>query len=103
MHEMAHVLGLQHVDVSSEIMFPTATSRVAEFGPGDLTGLYAIGAPAGCLAQPDPWWLRSSMVGTAAAGAHPTTADDVALGVVALPTDPAAGVVAPPPLHCSIT
>jgi hypothetical protein len=79
MHEMAHVLGLHHVQASAEIMYPTATSRVAEWGPGDRTGLYSLGTPAGCVAQPDPWWLRSAGAagyGTAGWKAHPPVADD---------------------------
>jgi hypothetical protein len=77
MHEMAHVLGLHHVQASDEIMYPTATNRVAEWGPGDRTGLYSLGTPAGCVAQPDPWWLRSAGYGAAGWKAHPPVADDV--------------------------
>jgi hypothetical protein len=101
MHEVSHVLGLHHVDSSAEIMYPTATSRVAEFGPGDLTGLYSLGTPAGCVAQPDPWWLRTSLYGTAGRGGQPApaTGDDLAQGAIAvssvLPVDRK-------PLHCEI-
>jgi hypothetical protein len=99
MHEMSHVLGLHHVDSTAEIMYPTATPRIAEFGPGDLTGLYTVGTPAGCVAQPDPWWLRTSMVATAAtANAIPATGDDVAHGYLTTAMLPAE----PEPLHCDL-
>jgi hypothetical protein len=98
---VAHVLGLHHVDSTAEIMYPTATSRVAELGPGDRTGLHTLGTPAGCVSQPDPWWLRGSMVGTAARTGRPipATGDDVAHGYLAasatMATDPQA-------LHCDL-
>jgi hypothetical protein len=99
MHEMSHVLGLHHVDLTSEIMYPTATPRVAEFGPGDITGLYTLGTPAGCLAQPDPWWLRTSNYATASRNGTPATGNDIAQGAIAtaatLPTQESR-------LHCDI-
>ncbi|MFK5646880.1 hypothetical protein ACI3ET_10170 [Ornithinimicrobium sp. LYQ121] len=42
-HELAHVLGLDHVDDPGELMSPTNTGRTA-FGPGDLAGLAELGA-----------------------------------------------------------
>lgn len=42
-HELAHVVGLDHVDDQSELMFPQAQEGVFAFGPGDLTGLAALG------------------------------------------------------------
>ena len=102
MHEMSHVIGLHHVDVQTEIMYPTATPRVAEFGPGDLTGLYTLGTPAGCVAQPDPWWLRTSMVGTAARSGTPATGSDVAQGAIAVATLPTESELPASPLHCTI-
>lgn len=44
-HELAHVLGLDHVDDPDELMSPTNQGRTA-FGPGDLAGLAALGAIA---------------------------------------------------------
>nr|WP_255633411.1 matrixin family metalloprotease [Demequina sp. TTPB684] len=43
MHELAHVVGLDHVNDESELMFPAVTSTVT-WGPGDLAGLAAAGA-----------------------------------------------------------
>ncbi len=43
MHELGHVVGLDHVSDSRELMFPEVTSTV-EWGPGDLAGLAAAGA-----------------------------------------------------------
>jgi len=42
-HELAHVVGLDHVSDTHELMNPT-TSGVAQLGPGDLEGLALVGA-----------------------------------------------------------
>lgn len=41
-HELAHLVGLGHVDDPSQLMFDTATD-VHDFGAGDLSGLFAVG------------------------------------------------------------
>lgn len=43
LHELAHLLGLNHVDDPTELMFPTLQPGVADFGPGDRQGLFAVG------------------------------------------------------------
>ncbi|GAA1186330.1 hypothetical protein GCM10009584_30560 [Ornithinimicrobium humiphilum] len=46
-HELAHVLGLGHVDDIGQLMAPVNTTGRIGFGPGDLAGLARIGA-IGC-------------------------------------------------------
>jgi hypothetical protein len=54
LHELGHLVGLDHVDDRSQLMYPTATFGVAQFSPGDLRGLAAVGAGGGCLDVPPP-------------------------------------------------
>ena len=42
LHELAHVVGLGHVDDESELLHPVMTGRTG-FGDGDLRGLHALG------------------------------------------------------------
>ncbi len=53
-HELAHIVGLGHVARSDQIMFPELGVQrgQAEFHPGDLAGLRALGKVAGCLSTP---------------------------------------------------
>ncbi len=43
-HEIAHIIGLSHVDDSSQLMYGNLTSR-QQFNTGDLNGLYNLGEP----------------------------------------------------------
>ena len=52
-HEIAHVLGLDHVDDPGELMWDEPGSGPVVLGPGDVAGLRAVGAAAGCRAAPD--------------------------------------------------
>ena len=52
-HELAHVLGLDHVDDPGEMMWVEPGTGPVTLGPGDLAGLRAVGAEAGCRAAPD--------------------------------------------------
>ena len=42
MHELAHLVGLTHVDEARELMFPRNEGQTV-FGPGDLEGLRRLG------------------------------------------------------------
>ena len=44
-HELAHVLGLDHVDDATELMHPMTSTRT-DLGPGDLQGLALVGQVA---------------------------------------------------------
>ncbi len=49
MHELAHAVGLDHVPDPTQLMNATASSTgPTTYGAGDLTGLWQVGAAAGC-------------------------------------------------------
>lgn len=55
LHELAHVVGLAHVDDPRELLHVFPGEGPVAFGPGDLAGLRAVGADAGgCLDVPAP-------------------------------------------------
>lgn len=43
LHELGHLVGLDHVVDAAQLMYPT-TSAIADFAPGDRTGLAALGS-----------------------------------------------------------
>ncbi|CAN5666862.1 hypothetical protein BH11ACT8_BH11ACT8_14580 [soil metagenome] len=43
LHELGHLVGLDHVDDRNELMYPRAGARTT-YGPGDLAGLAQLGA-----------------------------------------------------------
>jgi hypothetical protein len=54
LHELAHVLGLAHVDDPDELLHTYAGEGPVELGPGDRAGLAAVGAGGPCLEVPAP-------------------------------------------------
>ena len=50
LHEMGHVVGLDHTSDTTQVMASRVTSRsVAQFGAGDLAGFARVGLRGGCL------------------------------------------------------
>jgi hypothetical protein len=54
LHEVGHLLGLDHTHQRGEIMYPDAGHATGDWGEGDLAGLAHLGRDAGCLRTPDP-------------------------------------------------
>lgn len=53
-HELLHILGLDHVDDPAQLMSAEPGAGPVVLGDGDRAGLRAIGAAAGCTASPPP-------------------------------------------------
>jgi hypothetical protein len=51
LHELGHIMGLDHVASKYELMEP-AGGYMTDFGPGDLAGLERLGRDQGCLRTP---------------------------------------------------
>lgn len=49
MHELGHVVGLDHVSDSRQIMYASLTHKRATWGAGDKNGLRRVGKRAGCV------------------------------------------------------
>lgn len=50
LHELAHVLGLAHVDSEAELMYPEGQADLHGYQPGDRTGLTKLGRGA-CVSE----------------------------------------------------
>jgi hypothetical protein len=44
MHELGHLVGLDHVDAAGQLMQPEGDETLTRWGAGDLTGLEAVGS-----------------------------------------------------------
>jgi hypothetical protein len=56
LHEIGHSLGLMHVGVRSQTMYPSVVSRsTTGYSSGDLAGLRRVGRSAGCTAVSPSW------------------------------------------------
>jgi hypothetical protein len=53
LHELGHIMGLDHVTSKAELMEPSG-GYMTDFGPGDLAGLELLGRDQGCLVEPKP-------------------------------------------------
>lgn len=51
LHEWGHVMGLDHVEETGQLMNPSG-GGVADLGPGDVEGLRQVGRSEGCLTTP---------------------------------------------------
>ncbi|WP_315096223.1 matrixin family metalloprotease [uncultured Cellulomonas sp.] len=45
-HEFAHLVGLDHIDDPTQLMYPSTSPTVSQLGSGDLAGLAALGSGA---------------------------------------------------------
>jgi hypothetical protein len=54
LHELGHLLGLDHVEDAAQLMAADPGSGPVALGAGDLAGLAAVGAAGGCVAAPPP-------------------------------------------------
>lgn len=54
LHEIGHLLGLDHAPGRGEVMTDTADHGAGQWGRGDLAGLAHLGREAGCLRVPRP-------------------------------------------------
>ena len=52
LHELAHAVGLGHVDDPTQVMYYRTTNSESQFGAGDRAGLSALGVASGCLPAP---------------------------------------------------
>lgn len=49
LHEIGHLIGLGHVDDPDQVMKQWGEIPLQEYGPGDLEGLWHLGAEQGCI------------------------------------------------------
>lgn len=49
LHELGHVMGLDHAGSSRELMYPMLQRTYSDLQSGDLQGLARVGRPAGCF------------------------------------------------------
>ena len=52
LHELAHVVGLDHTPAEEQVMHRQLIDRNADWGAGDLAGLARLGSSRGCLRPP---------------------------------------------------
>ncbi|MBC7678282.1 MAG: matrixin family metalloprotease [Pseudorhodobacter sp.] len=52
LHELGHVMGLDHAGTSRQLMYPVLPADLTDLQAGDLTGLSRLGRSAGCVVMP---------------------------------------------------
>lgn len=52
LHELGHVMGLDHAGTSRQLMYPVLPANLTDLQAGDLTGLSRLGRSAGCVVMP---------------------------------------------------
>jgi hypothetical protein len=62
MHELGHVIGLDHVGNKKQLMHDTVTPGKARWGAGDLDGFRKIGDSGGCLSPKNARVLDSPRI-----------------------------------------
>jgi hypothetical protein len=53
LHELGHIVGLDHIPNEDSVMNPGTLLRPAFFGPGDRAGLWKLGIGSPCLKSPE--------------------------------------------------
>jgi hypothetical protein len=91
-HELGHVVGLDHTAARRQIMYYRVIPRAAQWGAGDLAGLRRLGSSRGCLQPVRQNRGNPNAVRTAASSRSP---------LVWSPTWPVRNAIAyePPSLH----
>lgn len=46
LHELGHLVGLDHVNDPTQLMYPETSGEMTDFAAGDLTGLAELGRGA---------------------------------------------------------
>jgi hypothetical protein len=60
-HELGHVMGLDHVSDRRQVMYPAITTAAARYANGDLRGLAQVGVARGCFPfEPNPYGRTGS-------------------------------------------
>jgi hypothetical protein len=61
-HELGHVVGLDHTTSSKQVMYFSTTGHDAELGAGDLNGMRQLGDTRGCLERTSARATRGSIL-----------------------------------------